>query len=363
VRRIAAKRARPFDLAAEELLVSQDEDVPTRKKSRLEEPISTTTDQAARKTPGATPATGSWTLEEDAKLTRAMENTCKKEHGSEYKTDWVSVAALVPGRTNIQCWNRWHTASGRKGKWTAVEDSKLKDAVQTHGDKEWGAIAALVPSRTQKQCWQRWNDVLDPNIGRASGRKGKWTAVEDSKLKDAVQTHGGKDWVAISLLVPGRTRSQCWSRWKDALNPSMSLTAGRTGAWEEDEDIKLKDAVQTQGEKDWVAISALVPGRTRSQCNNRWRAVLDANNIGRASRHKCKRIAVDDSKLKHAVQTQGDKGWAAVSALVPGRTGKQCNTRRRLKKKYKDPNRTTVSEKHHGTLKKAPAVGQNPHSP
>jgi hypothetical protein len=100
-------------------------------------------------------------IEKDAKLTRAMKNTCKKEHGSEYKTDWVSVAALGPGRTNIQCWNRWYTvflyptiglASGRKIEWTAVEDSKLKDAVQTHGDKEWGTIAALVSGRTQKQC-------------------------------------------------------------------------------------------------------------------------------------------------------------------------------------------------------------------
>jgi hypothetical protein len=41
---------------------------------------------------------------------------------------------------------------------------------------------------------------LDPKTGQASGRKGRWTEVEDSKLKDAVQTHGGKDWGAISAL-------------------------------------------------------------------------------------------------------------------------------------------------------------------
>jgi hypothetical protein len=34
--------------------------------------------------------------------------------------------------------------TGRSGTWTAGEDSKLKDAVQTHGDKDWVAIAALV---------------------------------------------------------------------------------------------------------------------------------------------------------------------------------------------------------------------------
>jgi hypothetical protein len=33
----------------------------------------------------------------------------------------------------------------------------------------------------------------------------------------------------------------------------------------EDEESKLKGAVGTHGDKDWVAISALVPGRTRKQ--------------------------------------------------------------------------------------------------
>jgi hypothetical protein len=39
---------------------------------------------------------------------------------------------------------------------------------------------------------------LDPSIGRESGRSSNWTAVEDSKLKDAVQTHGGNNMAAIS---------------------------------------------------------------------------------------------------------------------------------------------------------------------
>jgi hypothetical protein len=90
-------------------------------------------------------------------------------------------------------------------KWTADEDIKLKDAVQTHGSKDWNAMSALVPGRTKIQCSGIWKEVLGPNIGGTSRRKGKWTSVEDKKLKDAVQTHGDKEWVAISTLVPGRT--------------------------------------------------------------------------------------------------------------------------------------------------------------
>jgi hypothetical protein len=46
------------------------------------------------------------------------------------------------------------------------------------------------------------NHALDPSNDRANGHKGKLTAVEDSKLKDALQTHSDKDWFAISALVP-----------------------------------------------------------------------------------------------------------------------------------------------------------------
>jgi hypothetical protein len=172
VHRKAAKRTLPWDLEAEELLLlssppPQAEDIQTaRKKQRLEEPLPETTDEAARKTAspdisvglpspaaadddantnadpsmdtqpnaGETRVTGSWTSEEDGKLTRAVANTSKKKYGKEYKTDWVAIAALVPGRTNKQCWGRWTVvldpsispASGRKGEWTADEDRHLK---------------------------------------------------------------------------------------------------------------------------------------------------------------------------------------------------------------------------------------------
>jgi hypothetical protein len=52
--------------------------------------------------------------------------------------------------------------------------------VQTHGAKDWPAIAALVPGRTQTQCRQRWHRRLDPRIDEANGRTGKWAEDEDS---------------------------------------------------------------------------------------------------------------------------------------------------------------------------------------
>jgi hypothetical protein len=66
---------------------------------------------------------------------------------------------------------------------------------------------------------------------------GRWSEDENIKLKGAIKT-------LDATLIPGRTSSQCCSRWHDALDPSIDRANGRTGARTEDEDIKLKGAVR-----------------------------------------------------------------------------------------------------------------------
>jgi hypothetical protein len=325
---------------------------------------------------------GTWTKVEDVKLKDAVQTHSAK--------NWAAIAALVPGRTLSQCWSRWHhvldprinRTNRRTGPWTEDEDIKLKDAVQTHGGKNWGAIAALVPGRVESQCSSRWQHVLTPNIDHATGRTGTWTEDEDIKLKDAVQINGGKSWDAIAALVLGRTQKQCSNRWYHFLDPSIDRSNIRKGTWAEDEDSKLRDAVQTHNGKNWDEIAALVPGRTKIQCSNRWHRVLDhsidrANerkgkwaedegiklkdaqpthgdnnraisalapgraekqcwsrwndtvflSVNQANGHSVKWTAVEDSKLKDAVQTHGGKKWGAIAALVPGRVERQCRNR------------------------------------
>jgi uncharacterized protein (DUF2237 family) len=147
-----------------------------------------------------------------------------------------------------------------------------------HNGKDWFAIATLVPGRTKRQCHNRWHDALDPRIHRTTGRTGRWTPDEDAMLKEAVQMHNSKNWDAIARLVPGRTITQCGNRWQSALVTSIGRTPGRVDKWTSDEDTKLKNAVRMQGvRKDWYAITALVPGRTRIQCSRRWNKHLDPN--------------------------------------------------------------------------------------
>jgi hypothetical protein len=353
VRRKAAKRTFPWDLAAGELnLVSppprpQAEDIPAAKKPRLQEPFSASTNEATTKISShdtedhtgaehlkGTRTTGHWTLEEDANLNSVVMKTCRKKYGKECRTDWNAIAALVPGRTKHQCHNRWRNAldpsidraNGRTGRWAKDEDIKLKVAVQTHGGNNWDAIAALVPGRTRIQCHSRWHNVSNCSIALTAGRAGRWAEDEDLKLKDAVHMHGGKNWDEIAALVPGRTKTQCSSRWYDALYPSIALMTGRASKWTEDEDRKLKDSVIMHNGKNWDAIAALVPSRTKNQCNMRWHNALDPS-IDRATGRTGKWAEDEDLKLKDAVHTHGGKNWDAIAALVPGRTKKQCNMR------------------------------------
>jgi hypothetical protein len=189
VRHKAAKRSLPWDLVGEELeLISrrqESEDIrAATKKPRLEEPFSASTDEVAAE--------------------RSSHDT----------------AINLPVADSTQ-------ADGDRSHWTLEEDAKLKYAVQLHGGKNWGSIAALVPGRTRKLCSSRWKDISNSNIDRVIVRAGKWTADEDSKLNDAVQTHGDKNWDAIAVLVTGRTGVQCRHRWRNVLDPNIDRATGR----------------------------------------------------------------------------------------------------------------------------------------
>jgi hypothetical protein len=323
----------------------QEEETPAKKKPRLENPISTAADDRvgvvvqktdtstnaspsdivavapkkavpvssplqsteAPRAPRAPRSRRSWTAEEDAKLTDAV-----KKHGNR----WVAIAAIIPGRNNKECRHRWagklNPGTNRKaGKWTAEEDAKLTSAVTKYGN-DWVAVAALVPGRTNERCRHRWVNSL--NVSR---KMGKWTPEENAMLTDAVQKHG-KDWVAVAALVPGRNNVECKQRWMDSMHFGINRTIGK---WTPEEDATLIDAINKHA-YNWVAVAALVPGRTNIQCRQRWVSILEPN----TNRKMGKWTAAEDAKLIDAVKKH-ENNWVAVAYLVPKRTSFQCHER------------------------------------
>jgi hypothetical protein len=101
------------------------------------------------------------------------------------------------------------------------------DEATTQTDSHATTVALPPPDAAAVTAANNANDladldlVMDYSIDPAAARTGKWTADEDKKLRDAAPAHGDKDWVAISAQVPGRTRVQCKNRWHNELSWRM----------------------------------------------------------------------------------------------------------------------------------------------
>ena len=115
--------------------------------------------------------------------------------------------------------------------------------------------------RTNGQCHQRWNNVLKPGL-----LKGSWTPEEDDIIRHAVveSVSGNIKWSKIGTSLPGRTGTQCRNRWMSKLDPSISKKE-----WTEEEDAILC-AAQTRLGNRWAEIAKSLPGRTEKNVNNRF---------------------------------------------------------------------------------------------
>jgi hypothetical protein len=126
--------------------------------------------------------------------------------------NWEAVSMIIPGRNKQQCAIRYLKSlvpQIKKGRWSGEEDSSLKAAAQTFGIGSWTKIAAQVPGRSDVQCRERWVNVLDPSTVRSA-----FTAEEDQKILDGVARFGKGKWSSIALLLPGRTDNMVSRRYK-----------------------------------------------------------------------------------------------------------------------------------------------------
>ena len=112
-----------------------------------------------------------------------------------------------------------------------------------------------------------------PQVPQFAGFRKKarpWSNEEDQRLKSAIQVHGIENWPLVATIVGGnRTRSQCSQRWHRVLDPKINKNN-----WTMEEETKLLNAVKKYGNKAWTRIAADMGDRCDVQCRFRYKFLL-----------------------------------------------------------------------------------------
>uniref|UniRef100_H3C734 V-myb avian myeloblastosis viral oncogene homolog-like 2b n=1 Tax=Tetraodon nigroviridis TaxID=99883 RepID=H3C734_TETNG len=154
-------------------------------------------------------------------------------------------------------------------KWTQEEDENLKILTNNFGKSDWKTIASFLPGRTELQCMQRWNMHLDPSVLKTC-----WTKDEDEKIAELVKKYGTINWTLISTHMSRRTAKQCRDRWQNHLDPQI-----KKSAWTTEEELIVYKAHLVLGNR-WTEIAKLIPGRSDLSVKNHWKTIRKRAQMG-----------------------------------------------------------------------------------
>lgn len=193
------------------------------------------------------------------------------------------------------------------------------------------SASSSVSSATSTELSQGLQQHDDRNDPR---RPQYWTPEEDAALKAAVERFGDKSWKNIAASVPGRTSTQCIQRWKKVLKPGL-----KKGHWATEEDELLVAGVRAQMARNvkrlnWSEVSKTIPMRSCKQCRERWVNHLNPDV------NKGVWTPEEDQRL-WALQELAPRKWAKIARQIPGRTENMVKVRwnilNRAQQKGDDP--------------------------
>ena len=156
--------------------------------------------------------------------------------------------------------------------------------------------------------------------------KGKtWTPEEDKLLMQAIQRNDGKNWKEIARHVPGRSYTQCSQRWRRINNSPKSK-------WSKEEDKLLLELVNRNG-RNWELISKYFEGKTAKQLKERFVNKLDPG-INRS------RFTAEEDDLIINLFVKLGPRWSEITQHFPGRPDNMVKNRfySYIRKRIQDQN-------------------------
>jgi hypothetical protein len=290
----------------------------------------------------------------------------RSSYGGETKRK-VTATAPAP-RRNAGVKRKTH---GSGHPWTTEEDSILRSK-RALGRLSWAETAAFLPGRSPDECCSRFESlsrqsksVAGPSsfLGAASKRQKTAPTKQTAEVADVMTVFGsevetwtseedkilqrkraqGLTWPQIARSFKGRSSSACSNRYAKICsrrksnpgyrrglpgwysNPSSKDSSVTKGDWtpEEDAVILRKRASHTAFDR----IAESLPGRTASECQQRYRDVLKAQkNLPRKEgMQKVHWTLAEDEILRQKRARHAD--WDSIAACLPGRTANACRQR------------------------------------
>jgi hypothetical protein len=106
-----------------------------------------------------------------------------------------------------------------KRKFTAEEDTLVRQLVDQHGTRQWDVIARSLPNRSARQVRDRGKHFLSAQVSLRS-----WTVDEDRLLLH-LGAQIGPQWSTLVKFFPGRTDVSLKNRWNKFQRRSRKLAA------------------------------------------------------------------------------------------------------------------------------------------
>ena len=97
---------------------------------------------------------------------------------------------------------------------------------------------------------------------KSSKIKGPWTLEEDLLLKEWVETNGPRNWKECAEKIPGRNHSQCRQHWNIKLRPDLKI-----GNWTS-EELFLITVFYKKFNGSWSKMIPIFKSRTENSIKN-----------------------------------------------------------------------------------------------